>query len=490
MTQPIRNHVRRCLPQARPGLRQRAVANTLRAGLAGLAVLAVGAPVAAAGEKIVIEAGRLHVTTGEHIDDAVIVIEDGRIVAVGPVGEVETPWDAPVYGGADFVAFPGFVEAHANSGMDRPNENLDVTPFLDVRDSIDPINLFFEDALRWGTTTINVQQGNDTVIAARGRVVRPVGMTVEEMTVRPLHGIKLAASPKRGKSRATQAQALRTAFGDLRRYLEEIVADARQGGDLAKREALYQGRDWEAEDPEGRPMGGDAWKVEGLELIPRGAIDEQQAPLLELVEGRRDAYFYCGSPRDVHTAIDVARENGFLNRTTFVLDASCWKAADVIAETGRPVILEAPLEHRERDPHTGEEITTFVPGVFHEKGITFALSAQGSNSNSLGFQAARAVALGLDRAVAVDAVTKVPAELLGLGAEVGTLEQGKLGNVLLMSGDPLGATTWVEHAFIEGRHVYDRSKDSRNKYIFEGQQPVGAGSADGPSMGGTLPTER
>jgi imidazolonepropionase-like amidohydrolase len=455
-----------------------------------LAVFALGAPLASAGEKLVIEAGLVHTQAGEPITNGVIVIEDGRIIAIGAADEVEKPWDAPVLGGPDHVAFPGFVEAHANRGMDRANENLDVAPFLDVRDSIDPINLYFEDCLRWGTTTVNVQQGNDAVIAARGRIVRPIGMTIEEMTVRPLHGIKLSASPKRGKSRATQAQALRGAFADLERYLREIVDDARQGGDYAKREALFQGRDWEAEDPEGRPMKGSAWTVDGLELIPRGAIDEKQAPLLELVEGRRDAYFYCAAPREVHTAIEVARDNGFLDRTTFVLGAECWKAADVIAETGRPVVLEAPLEHRELDPITGAETITFVPGVFAEKGVPFALSAQGSNSNSLGFQAARAVALGLDRQAALDAVTSVPAMLLGLEQDLGTLEAGKLGNVLLLTGDPLGAATWVDHAFIEGRHVYDRSEDTRNKYIFEGQQPLGAGAADGPGAAGPISIER
>ncbi|MHC4262622.1 MAG: amidohydrolase family protein [Planctomycetota bacterium] len=459
----------------------------LKHGLVGLALAA--AP-ALANEKLVIEAGVIHLANGESIEDGVIVVDGGRITAVGAAAEVETPWDAPVMGGADFVAFPGFVEAHANRGMDRANENVDVAPFLDVRDSIDPINLYFEDCLRWGTTTVNVQQGNDTVVAARGRVVRPIGMTVEEMTVRPLHGIKLSASPKSGKGLATQAQSLRAAFDDLRRYLEEIIDDARQGGDLARREALFQGRDWEAEDPEGRAMVGEAWTVDGLELIPRGAIDEKQAPLLALVEGRLNAYFYCGDAREVHTAIDIAKQNGFLHRTTFVLGSDTWKAADVIAATGRPVILQAPLESVEIDPLTGDEERTFVPGVFAEKGITFALSAQGSSSNSLGFQAARAVALGLDRQAAIDAVTTAPAEILGLGDQVGSLAVGNLANVLLMSGDPLGAQSWVEHAFIEGQHVYDRSKDTRNKYIFEGQQPVGAGTSDGPGMAGPISDER
>jgi imidazolonepropionase-like amidohydrolase len=451
------------------------------AGLtSALCAVAFGAPWAAGsapdGEKLVIEAGRVIQHSGAEIEDGVIVVEGGRIVAIGRQGEVEVPWDAPVVGGAEFVAFPGFVECHANRGMDRPNESIDVAAFLDVRDSIDPINLFFEDCLRWGTTTVNVQQGNDAVIAARGRIVRPTGLTVDAMTVRPAHGIKLSAAPKSGKSRATQAQALRGAFDGLRRYLEGIVADARQGGDLARREALFQGRDLEGPKAEGRAMGGSAWKVAGLELIPRGAIDEQQEPLLDLVEGQVDAYFYCAGPSDVHLALEVAGDNGFLERTTLVLGSACWKAADVVAASGRPVILQAPLLHREVDPLSGEEVETFVPGVFQEKGVRFALSSDGSNSNALGFQAARAIGQGLTREVALDAVTRTPAELLGLGADVGSLEVGKLGNVLLLSGDPLGATTWVEKVYIEGRQAYDRAEDVRNKYIFEGQQPLGAGA--------------
>ncbi|QDU65053.1 amidohydrolase family protein [Engelhardtia mirabilis] len=443
----------------------------------GIAFAAVATAPFAQADKLVIEAGRIIQNSGTEIENGVIVVEDGRIVAIGPAAEVEKPWDAPVVGGPELVAFPGFIEAHSNRGMDRPNENIDVAPFLDVRDSIDPINLYFEDCLRWGVTTINVQQGNDTVVAAKGRIVHPTGMTVEEMTVRPNYGLKLSAAPKRGNSRATQAQALRGAFGDLQRYLEDVVADARQGGDLARREALYQGRDMEGEKAKGRAMGGSTWKVDGLELIPRGAIDEQQEPLLELVEGRYDAFVWCGSPRDVHLAIDIATQNGFLDRTTLVLDSSCWKAADVIAAAGLDVILQGSQMDTETDPVTGEETETFVPGVFAEKGITFALSSENASSNSLWFQAARAVAHGLDRAAALDAVTTTPAAILGLGDQVGSLEVGKLADILLLSGDPLSSQSWVEHAFIEGNHVYDRSKDVRNKYIFEGQQPLGAGSA-------------
>jgi imidazolonepropionase-like amidohydrolase len=443
--------------------------------------LAAAAAAGHAQDKLVIEAGRIVTSAGPDIVDGVIVVENGRITAIGAAGDVEAPWDATVIGGPEFVATAGFVEAQTSSGLDRPNENLDVAPFLDVRDSIDPVGFFFEDCLRWGITTINVQQGNRCVIGAQGMIVRPVGMTVEEMMVRPQHGVIMSLSPKPGKSRATQVQTLRRAFEDLRAYLASVVQEKRDGKDLARREALYQGRDLEGDKAKGRAMVGAAWKVEGLELIPRGEIDEKQEPLLDIVEGRQTCYVYCGSAMDVRQALDVARENGFLAKTVLLIDDRCWKAADLIAEAGVPVVLEGDQVHVERDPFSGEEVETFVPGVLHEKGIRFALSSGDSSTHSLWFQAALAVGYGLDAEVARAAVTKTPAEILGLGTEVGTLEVGKLGNVVLFTGDPMSVTSWVDRVVIEGREVYDRAKDVRNKELLDGTRAPGTTAAAPPA---------
>lgn len=454
--------------------------------LCSVALVAFGAvaPARQAG-KLVIEAGRIVTQAGPDIENGRIVIEGGRITAVGTAAEVEKPWDATVIGGPKLVAFPGFVEAHTSQGMDRQNENIDVAPFLDIRDSIDPVAYFFEDCLRYGVTTINVQQGGNCVVGGRGMIVRPVGMTVEEMAVRTLYGMKLSARPKSGKTRATQMQALRFAFDDLRYYLEGLVAKEKDEQGYAKREALFQGRELEAEKAEGRPMTNTAWKVEGLELIPRGALDERYEPLLGLLEGRYPVFFHCAEPVDVAHALEIARENGILAKTTLVIEDGCWKAADLIAEAGVPVVLEGPLVDVERDPITGEERETFAAGVLHEKGIRFALSSEDPNTRAPAFQAALAIGRGLERAVALDAVTRVPAEILGLGTEVGSLEKGKLGNVLLFSGDPLSVTSWVEHVVIEGKPVYDRAKDVRNKHLLEGVQP--AGTTPATAAGGEDP---
>lgn len=436
-----------------------------------LVLALLGAAPAAANGNLVIEAGRIITQSNGDIEDGVIVIQNGRITAIGPADSVEKPWDAPVIGSEDLVAFPGMVEAHTWRGMDRPNESVDVAAFLDVRDSIDPVNFFFEDVLRNGITTLGIGQGANCVIGAQGMVVRPVGMTVEEMMVRQPFGLSLSTSPKSGKSRATQAQALRGAFRELREHLEELVREERDGNDFARREALAQGRDLEQEENQGRAMQGTAWTVEELELVPRGTVDPQQRPLLQLVEGRWDAFIYCGAPMDVHVALEVARENGFLHKTVLVLDDSCWKAADIIAEAGVPVVLDADMVHIERDPRTGEEIETFVPEVFEERGVRYALSSANSSSRALWYQAAFAVGQGLERRQALDAVTVVPAEILGLGDRVGRLEAGFDGNVVLFSGDPLDVQSWVEHVVIEGEHVYDRREDVRNKHLYEGIEP-------------------
>jgi imidazolonepropionase-like amidohydrolase len=436
------------------------------AAATGVALLSVPA---LATDKFAVKAGTIVTMTGETIENGVIVIDGARISAVGSQDDVKIPWDAEVLDVPELTAFPGFVEAHSDSGMDRSNESIDVAPFLDVRDSIDPVNFYFEDCKRAGITTINVQQGNNCVVGGVGMIVKPHGMLVEELLVVPRAGVKISAAPKSGKSRATQAMALRQAFAELRRYLEEVVQEKRDGNDRARREALAQGRDLEGERGKGRAMQSSGWTVEGLELVPRGELDEKQEPLLDVVEGNLPVYFYCAQPMDVKLAIEVATTNGFLGSTTLVLgSADCWKASDLIAKAGCPVILPTDLEHEETDPVTEEETTTFLPKHFAEKGITFALTSANASTQSLWFQAAMCVGGGVSRADALAAVTTTPAKMLGLEERVGALKPGLDGNVLLFSGDPLSVTAFVEYVVLDGKLVYDRSKDVRVKHLLEG----------------------
>lgn len=435
------------------------------------------APDARAGDgRLAIKVGRIVTLAGPDIENGTIYIEGGRIVSVGTDSG---RWDAEVIDHPELTAFPGWVEAHATRGMDRPNENIEVAPFLDVRDSIDPINFYFEDCLRQGVLAINVQQGNLCAVGGQGRVVKPFGLTIEDMTLRPSSGLKIAAA-RPGRSRALQAQSVRRAFRDLRLHLEKLVQDKKDGKDTARREALFQGRDPDKEEnKKGRAMEGSApWKVKDLESVPRGEVDEKQEPLLRLVEGKMMAFVACDGAVSVVQALDIARENGFLANTVLVIDGDAWKAADRIAEAGVPVVLGPQLLYVERDPITGKEIETFVPGVFREKKVRFALQSLNSTAQSLWFQAATCVGYGIPREEAIAAATKVPAEILRLGDRLGSIEKGKDGNILLLSGDPLAVTTSVQFVVLDGNVVYDRSKDVRVRQILEGVEQPNASSVD------------
>jgi len=88
------------------------------------------------------------------------------------------------------------------------------------------------------------------------------------------------------------------------------------------------------------------------------------------------------------------------------------------------------------------------------------------------------VGYGMPRADALNAVTTTPAEVLGLGNRVGTLEAGKDGNIVLFSGDPLSVRSHVEYVVIEGDLAYDRSKDSRDQHLNDGTRPANTAPSD------------
>ena len=209
-------------------------------------------------------------------------------------------------------------------------------------------------------------------------------------------------------------------------------------------------------------MEGSGWKLEGLEWVDRSTIDAKLLPLLDVVEGRLPIYLNCETPMDVLHGLAIAKENGFLAQTVLMIGASCWKVSDQIKEAGvRGVVLPLQLEHTERAPFAEEDTVTLLPEHFAEKGIPFALRSANSTTESLWYQAARCVALGVDRQQALEAITTMPADLIGLGSDVGSLEPGHHANIVLLSGDPLSLQSTVQYVFVEGRMIYDRSQDTR-----------------------------
>ncbi len=127
------------------------------------------------------------------------------------------------------------------------------------------------------------------------------------------------------------------------------------------------------------------------------------------------------------------------------------------------------MEFYETDEETDEEERICTARVFAMQGVDAAYSVSESvtgNRRYPWWQMATAVRHGVERQTSLRALTITPATILGLEDQFGSIEEGKIANLQILTGDPLQATTWVETVLLEGKVVYERSKDPRLKYLF------------------------
>lgn len=430
----------------------------MRAATTAALALAAGflaaGPAPAEEEVLAIKAKRILTVSGPPVEDGVVLVRGGRIEAVGRAGtEVAVPPLARVVEHDGWVC-PGFVEAHSQAGLDRGNEQQPQVPFVSALDALDPSNDAVENQLREGVTTLLVIPGNDTQIGGQGIVVKPVGRTVEEMLLVRSAGLKISLEPVRGTTRAGQLAALRKAFDDAVEAKEKAGKRAAEG-------SAVPGEGPEPEDPRRRAV-------------------------LDVLEGRLPAFVHAPLAMDVRNAFALCDGRGI--RARFVLGPDAWRAAPLLRErqdaAGPGEVLYAldpSLEVVDRDEDADTEEVREVAGILHRAGVRFALTSDEGPwpTRYPWYQAATAVRQGMPREEALRAVTLDAARFLGLGERVGSIEKGKDANLLLLTGDPLSASTWVDRVIVDGVEVYDRRIDRRLRRLIEGERKDGGAPAGG-----------
>ena len=417
--------------------------------LAAVALLA--AVPATCQDLVAVKAGTLLPITGPAITDGVVLMQNGRITKVAKASEVEIPWAAKVIDASGKVVLPTWVVAHSQAGQRGFNENMQNVPWLTVGDAIDPAAIYFEDCLRNGVGTIHVMPGNQTLMAGFGMVVRPFGRTVEDMAVASNTGIKMSLLAQ-GGGRLQQIRKLRRALTDVREYL----------ADFDRRKAEF-----DKEKAAGAIAADKTW-TEEIDRTKKGAVD--------LIQKKVKGWLYVPSFAEVDEALRLAQELDL----QILLGNNIDEAIPLIAKFGKPVVLDDTLEYFETDEETQKETKYCTAKMLADAGVPFVLTlGQTAPSSSPWWQLGTCVRNGVDRQVALEALTTGPAKLLGLQDQVGSLSEGKLGNLQVLSGDPLLATSWVETVVLEGQIVYERQKDPRLQYLFESEQEK-AKKASGP----------
>jgi len=387
-------------------------------------------------DTVAIVGGFIVPITAEPIDGATILIQGGKIAAIG-VG-LDIPADARVIDAAGRWVLPGFIEAHGHVGVheeaqgwagEDTNEMTEpVTAQVRAIDAINPADLGFRDAISGGVLAVNVNPGSGNPIGGQTAALKCWGRTVDEMVLRAPSGMKsaLGENPKRvyGSKDKTPSTRLGTAA-----VIRTALVDA--GNYLARLEAVE--RKPEADrDPVSRDL-----KLEALGRVLRREIPWRQ---------------HCHRADDIATAIRIADEFGY----DLVIDhgTEAHLLADILAERGIPVIIGPLFTSRSKVELRNRSLAN--PARLARAGVTIAITTDHPvvPINFLVHQATLSVKEGLDPRTALEALTINPARIAGIDDRLGSIEPGKDADLVIWSGDPLDVRSRVQRALIEGTEIY------------------------------------
>jgi imidazolonepropionase-like amidohydrolase len=446
-------------------------------GLWTFAALLVATARTPAQEQLAIKGGRVMPIARPSIEGGVILIRDGKIQAVGK--ELPIPSDYRVIDASGKVVLPGFIEAHSSRGMDQANERNNNVPFLSVIDAIDPGQEYFEDCRRNGVTTVAIVPGEETMIGGQAAIIKTAGSYVDQMIVKRQAGIKISLRPTTGRSRMSHLASLRKELDAAHDLLHEDYSKPKVA---ASEQQTEEPRTESDEDPGADPTQPEPPPAAENSETPENAADVpvRREALVRLLKREMPAFIYCDAAMDVPQALKLIHQYNL--KAILVLGHRCYKAAKEIAASKLPVILDPTLVFWETDPRTGEDRKIILPKIYREAGVpmTFQVTgiAGGSlfrapdlpatlGTNFLWYQAATAVKYGTPLPDALEAITLRPAKLLGVEALAGSIERGKDADLVILTGDPLKISTWVETTLVRGKVVYERQKDRKLQHLLQ-----------------------
>jgi len=186
---------------------------------------------------------------------------------------------------------------------------------------------------------------------------------------------------------------------------------------------------------------------------------ESMAPV---VRGQLPVLVFADRARDIRNALEFCDKQKL--KMILAGGEEAYKLKELLRSKNVAVILRPMLSLPEEEDDPYDRLLT-QPAELSAAGVKFAIASfDNSFARRLGQNAANAAAHGLSHDEALKAVTLYPAQILGLADQVGTLEPGKIANVIVTDGDPLELTTDVKYLFIRGQLT---STDNRHKRLFE-----------------------
>ena len=392
---------------------------------------------------------------GSPVEHGTVVIRDGKIAAVGAA--VEVPADAQVIDGKGLEVYPGLFDAVSDLGLtevEAVNATVDTTdvgtynPQLVAMAAVHPASELIPVARANGITHALAAPlggggfgGGGEVISGQASAINLAGWTIEEMLIR------------RSVAMVVNWPTMETRTFDFATFSlrERPFAEVKQEYDKKINELttwIERARHYAQVMDKGSVANYDRdLKLEALAPVVRG-----QVPLLVLADEKRE----------IRSAVEFCDKQKL--KMILAGGSESYKVKDLLAAKHIPVIL-GPTQILPENEDASYDQSYVTAGQLAAAGIKIAFATfNASRARRLPYQAANCVPYGLPYEEALKAVTLYPAQILGLADQLGTIEPGKMADLIVTDGDPLAIPTQVHYLFINGELT---STDNKHLRLYE-----------------------
>lgn len=402
---------------------------------------------------------KIFTLAGPPIEDGTLVIRDGKIAAVG--SSVEVPAGAQVIDAKGLQVYPGLFDAVTQMGLSEigaVSATVDTTetgsynPDVVAATAVSPSSEHISVTRVSGITEVLAVPGSGGFDSGGGRgtlggqasAIHLAGWTIDEMLI------------KKSAAMVLNFPEIQTQTFDFSTFTrkEKPYTEAKQEYDKQINELT----DW---------MDRARHYAQAMEKgsVSKYDRDLKLEALAPAVRGELPVLVFADRARDIRNAVEFCDKQKL--KMILAGGEEAFKVKDLLRSKEVSVILRPMLSlpDEEDEPYDRE---LSQPAELAAAGVKFAIASfDNSFARRLGQNAANAVAYGLPYDQALRAVTTNPAQILGLGNQIGTLEQGKIANVIVTNGDPLELTTDVKYLFIRGQLTSLENKHHRlyEKYL-------------------------
>ena len=416
-------------------------------------------------KPVALRGGKLLTVTHGVIENGIIVMQGGKITAAGATSSVTIPSNAQIIDATGMTIYPGLIDSETHLGLTEISaENMtndlvelsdEIMPHMHTAEAFHAESALIPVARLNGITNAVVAPESDDTLPGQDSFIQLAGASATEMllirdSAMPLN---FTGDQRRNKggfekrkypsTRMGLAAQLRQAFIDAQDYKTKWTDYQRKKADAS------QNQNNNNKDKKPEP------------LAPKR--DLKLEALLPYLEGKKTIVLAAESPSDLETAVNLANEF----KLKFVLNhiSHSQSVLDYVATLKVPVIVgpiyEAPKEDERYD-------TVYsLPAQLYKRGVKIVFASYSAhNVRNLPDQAGFATAFGLPYDEALKAITLSAAEIWGVADQLGSLDVGKIANVVVANGDPLDVKTDVKQVFIQGRAVSmtDRQTRLRDEY--------------------------